>query len=987
LAERRQETALGFYGGPGRGGRDSIDIDFERLFGRGGGNGEPPITFHSPSWIGKVFGFGLALVVLLVLLGIGDGIYTNYLWFQSLGLQSVYVTRITAQIYTFLAFGAMFLVFLTANVVVARKLRKTPAVTPVEHAAPQIPEPIVRILWGLGIAVQVLIMASAATGFWEALLKYNNATSFGVADAMLSRDVSFYVFQWPVYQDLQGWAFWGLLLTLVNVAVAYGLTTDFRRVRTSRAAGVHLSIIGAGLLALIAWNYQLDIPGLLFSHRGVTAGASYTDVHAQYGAFQVLTFITAVAAILLLANTLVRTLWLVAGSVGLWLAALIVAGGIIPAFVQQFQVKPNELNFERPYIQNNIQATRQAFNLDKVDVQDFNVQDQVTQAQVATDQATIKNIRVQDYRALQTTYNQIQSFRQYYDFPSIEVDRYNIDNQYQQVMLGARELDQSRLPSNAQTWVNLHLQYTHGYGVAMSPVAGVSSEGLPTLIEQNIPPQGPLNITRPEIYYGEQTGNWVLTNTTQQEFDYPKGDENVFATYQGNGGVKLDSFIKRLALAWHFGDLNILITQYLTPDSKILFNRTIQTRVQTIAPFLAYDHDPYVVVEGGKLYWIQDAYTTTSKYPYSQPLGGYNYIRNSIKVVVDAYNGTTTFYVADPSDPIIQTYEKVYPALFRPLSDMPAELRAHVRYPEDMFLAQMEMYSTYHMTDSQTFYNREDVWALPQVRSTVAAGAAGQPQQPQQAIEPYYVLMRLPGATDSEFLLLLPFTPSTKQNMISWLVARSDGQDYGKLLTYRLPKDKLVYGPGQIQSRIDQDPTISSQLTLWNQQGSHILRGNLLVIPVGESFLYVEPLYLQAQSSPLPELKRVIVADGNKIAMTETLNDSLMQIFSGAPTTPTGVVSTLPPPSAITPSAPAAASASAAPAPSSSLSASAQPVSSAGASPLPNVPPEIASVSKDANDHYNRAQDALKSGDFGTYGQEMKQVQADLQRLGQLSGQ
>jgi uncharacterized membrane protein (UPF0182 family) len=971
---------LGFYGGPGRGGRDSIDIDFERLFGRGGGDGGPPITFRGPSWIGKAFAFGLAVVVLLVLLGIGDGIYTNYLWFQSLDLQSVYVTRITAQIYTFLAFGAIFLVFLTANVVVARKLRKAPAVAPVEPAALQIPAAIVRILWGFAIAIQVLIMASAATGFWEALLKFNNASSFGVTDPVLNRDVSYYVFQWPVYQDLQGWAFWALLLTLVNVAVAYGLTTDFRRLRTSRAAGAHLSVIGAGLLALIAWNYQLDIPGLLFSHRGVTAGASYTDVHIQYGAFLVLTFITAVAAILLLANTLVRTLWLVAGSVGLWLVALIVAGGIIPAFVQQFQVKPNELNLERPYIQNNIQATRQAFNLAKIDVQDFNVQDQVTQQAVQQAGATIQNIRLLDYRPLQTTYNQIQSIRQYYDFPDIEVDRYNINGEYQQVMLGAREIDTTRLSAAAQTWVNIHLQYTHGYGLAMSPVAAITPEGLPQLIEQDLPPKGPLKIDRPEIYYGAQTQNWVIVDTKQQEFDYPQGDQNVFATYQGTHGVRLDSFLKRLAFAWRFGDLNIVISNTLEPNSRILFNRVIQQRLKAIAPFLSYDHDPYIVVDGGKMYWLQDAYTTTTKYPYSQPVQGFNYIRNSVKIVVDAYDGTTTYYVADPSDPLIQTYEKIFPALFRPLSEMPEGLRAHVRYPEDMFLAQIDQYRTYHMTDAQVFYNREDVWAVPQER--FAQGGAGQARS-QQAIEAYYVLMRLPGETRDEFLLLMPFTPAGKPNMISWLVARSDGADYGKMLNYKLPKDKLIYGPLQIESLIDQDTAISSQLSLWNQQGSQVLRGNLLVIPVGQSFLYVEPLYLQAQTSPLPELKRVIVGNGNKIAMTDTLEGSLNQIFASGVPTNGGVVSTLPPPAAVQPSAGASAapvaSASAAPAPSSSLSAS--------ASPLANVPPEIAALSKSANDHYNRAQDALKSGDFATYGQEMKQVQADLQRLGQLSGQ
>jgi uncharacterized membrane protein (UPF0182 family) len=975
---------MAFYGGPGRGGRDSIDIDFERLFGRGRG-GEPPVTLHTPSWVGRFFSFGLALVVLLVLIGIADGIYTDYLWFHSLGLAAVYVTRITAQIYTFVFFGAVFLVFITANVLVARRFRRRPAVVPVESNVPQVPERVARWLWGLAIAIQALIMASSATGMWEALLKFNNATPFGVRDALLNRDVSFFVFEWPVYRSLQGWALWTVLLTLANVAVAYGLATDFHRLRTSRAAGVQLSILGSLILALIAVNYQLDIPGLLFSHRGVTAGASYTDVHAQYGAYQVLTFFTGAAAILLLGNAFVRTLKLAAVAVALWLVALIVAGGIIPAFVQQFQVKPNELNLERPYIQNNIQATRQAFNLDKIDVQNFNVQDQVTQDEVQKSQATIKNIRLLDYRPLQTTYNQIQSIRQYYDFPTIAVDRYVINGEYQQVMLGPRELDTTRLSQAAQTWVNLHLFYTHGYGIAMSPVAEVSQEGLPVLTMRDIPPQGPLKIDRPEIYFGTQTRNWVIVNTKQAEFDYPQGDQNVFATYQGKRGVPLDSFLKRAAFAWRFADLNILITNTLQPDSNILFNRRIQPRLRTIAPFLTYDHDPYIVIDGGKLYWIQDAYTTTDKYPYSQSVGGsgINYIRNGAKIVVDAYDGTTTYYVSDPTDPLIQTYQKIFPALFKPLSEMPEGLRSHIRYPQDMFLDQMEMYRTYHMTDAQVFYNREDLWAIPQERFAQAA-AVGQARSLQN-IEPYYVLMRLPGESRDEFLLLLPFTPANRPNMISWLVARSDGDDYGKLLVYRLPKDKLIYGPLQIESRIDQDTAISSQLSLWNQQGSQVLRGNLLVIPVGESFLYVEPLYLQASTNALPELKRVIVADGTKIAMTETLQDSLKQIFAGTPTTPGGIVSTLPPASAIQPPG-----ASGVPSPAAAASTKPPATSAAPApslAPLQNVPPEVAALARDANDHYNRAQEALKAGDFTAYGQEIKQVQADLQRLAQLTGQ
>ena len=974
---------MAFYGGSGRGGRDSIDIDFDRLFGRGG---QPPINIQTPSWLGKVFGFGLGIVVLIILLSIADGIYTDLLWFGSLGYSSVYVTRITAQIYTFIGFGALFVVLLTGNIWLARGMRRRSPVS-VADGAPEIPRVLVRIGWGLAIGVQALIMASVAGGFWESLLSFKNATSFGIKDALLRRDVGFYIFKLPVYRELQVWLLWALILTLANVGIAYGLGSDFARLRSSRAAAIHLSIIGAGLFALIAWNYQLDIYGLLFSHRGVTQGASYTDVHAQFGAYQVLVVVTGLAAIAFIANAFIRRLWLLVTPIVTWLVVLIIAGGVIPTFVQQFQVKPNELNLERPYIANNIQATRHAFNLDKVAVQNFAAANQVTPQQIATDQVTTKNIRLLDYRPLQTTYNQIQSFRQYYDFPSIEVDRYRINGVYQQVMLGGRELDTSHLSAQAQTWVNLHLQYTHGYGVAMSPVSDVTSEGLPNFIEQNIPPEGPLKVTQPQIYYGAQTSNWVIVDTQQQEFDYPKGDQNVFSSYGGSTGVKLDSVLKKLAFAWRFGDLNIMISDALTSKSQILFNRVISQRVQQIAPFLVYDRDPYLVVDNGHLYWIQDAYTTSNNYPYSQSFDTasgtpINYIRNSVKIVVDAYNGTTNFYVADPTDPLIQTYQKIFPSLFHPLSAMPATLRAHIRYPEDMFLAQMDMYLTYHMTDPQVFYNREDLWALPEERFSQTTGTTAGAQQ----IQPYYVLMRLPGQSQDEFLLLMPFTPSGKSNMISWVVARSDGANYGKLLDYKLTKDRTVYGPLQVESQIDQDPAISSQLSLWNQQGSHVIRGNLLVIPIGQSFLYVEPLYLQAQSNPLPELKRVIVANGNVIAMANTLKDALTQVFTTTPTQPGAIVSTLPP-ATVQPSAAASPSSSAAGTPAPAATPTAASAAPAPAlQPLAGVPPKIASLAQDANTHYDRAQTALRSGDFATYGKEMQAVQADLQQLGQLTG-
>ncbi len=946
------------YGGPGQGGSAS---DFEGLFRRGGPESAPPF------WAGKLLVVVAGIIGLIVLLGIGDGIYTDWLWFNSLSFAAVFVTRITVQIWTFLGFGLFFALLLAGNLWLAQRSH-TQSATAAFDLLPDVPEGLVRFGWGLIVALQAIVMASIAGGFWASLLRFANATPFGVTDPILNQDAGFYVFRLPVYRELQVWLLWTFLLLLVNVALAYGLGSDFSLLRVNRIAAVHLSILGAALLGLVAWNYQLDIYGLLFSQRGVTSGASYTDVHVQYGAYRVLTVITGLAALGLVANAFIRKLWLPVLLATTWLLATILGAGIIPALVQQFRVKPNEFSLEQPYIANNIAATRQAFNLDHVAVQSFNIQDQVTQQQAAADQATIQNIRLLDYRPLQTTYNQIQSIRQYYDFPDIEIDRYTLNGQYQEVMLGGRELDTSRLAAQAQTWVNLHLQYTHGYGLVMSPVATVTAEGLPNLLEQNLPPEGILKIDRPEIYYGMQTNNWVIVDTQQREFDYPKGDQNVFATYAGATGVRLDTLFKRLAYAWHFADLNVVITNSLTPGSQILYNRDIQKRVQTIAPFLTYDRDPYLVVDNGHMSWIQDAYTTSDSYPYSQPQGSLNYIRNSVKVVVDAYDGTTTFYVADPADPIIRTYQKIFPTLFKPLSTMPAGLRAHIRYPEDMFLTQVEMYQTYHMTDPQVFYNKEDLWAIPQ--DTYAQGSSSAATAVRPVMEPYYVLMRLPGETQTEFLLMLPFTPANKSNMISWLVARSDGADYGKLLEYSLPKDQLVYGPQQINSRIDQDPTISSQLTLWNQQGSQVLRGNLLAIPVGQSFLFVEPLFLLSQSNPLPELKRVIVANGNQIAMSETLDGALSKVFAGPSPAPAGPVPVQPSP---TP----APSASASPGPSGAANPPPAPVS--------GMSPQAAALARDADDHYNRAQAALRAGDIGTYGQEMKMVEQDIQQLIQLA--
>ena len=521
----------------------------------------------------------------------------------------------------------------------------------------------------------------------------------------------------------------------------------------------------------------------------------------------------------------------------------------------------------------------------------------------------------------------------------MDVDRYHFKENYTEVALAARELPASQLPARASTWLNIHLKYTHGYGLVMSPVNEITPDGMPNLIVQNIPPSSDvLSITRPEIYDGEQTDQYVLVNTKTKEFDYPSGNQDVYTSYQGKGGVELSSLFRRLIYAWKFSDINILLTDYLTGESRIMFHRIITDRDNTIAPFLTYDSDPYLVVgEDGKLYWIHDAYTTSSMFPYSEPYTqgqnnmGINYIRNSVKVVIDAYNGDVSYYVIDPSDPIIQTYEKIFPALFKPISEMPAFLRSHIRYPMDLFQIQGEMYKTFHMTNPQVFYNQEDLWSLP-------TEVYNQNQQP---MLPYYIIMRLPDTKSEEFILMVPFTPSNKNNMVSWLCARCDSSSYGQLLEYSLSKDKLIYGPLQIDAQVNQTPDISSELTLWGQMGSSVIRGNLLVIPIEHSFLYVEPIYLQSEQSKMPELKRVIVAQGNRLQMRDNLDVALRAVFS---------LDTIPP------------------------AQTQQAISGLPMGPLSNM-------AQEALNHYNKALDYLKNNDWTNYGQELNKIKDLLQSM------
>jgi len=760
------------------------------------------------------------------------------------------------------------------------------------------------------------------------------------------------VFSLPFWQAFRGWFVGALIVILIATAVTYAIAYGVQRLKFdfSRRVLFHLGGLVIIILGLFAWGYWLGIWELVFSERGVVFGASYADINAKVPAQWFLLVFVVLFIGLIVYSILRRKLrWPLYG-IGAWIVAIIIVGVAYPALIHRFQVEPSELAKETPYIQYNIDFTREAFGLDRIESQSFPAEPSPTSQDIIDNQATINNIRLWDHRPLKDTYNQIQSIRLYYDFNDIDIDRYVIDGEYRQVMLSGRELSAEKLAGEAQTWVNRKLQFTHGYGVVVSPVNEVTAEGLPNLFLKDIPPIGDFDIEKPQIYFGEKTDEYVIVNTNTQEFDYPSGDENVFSEYEGMDGVSLDGFFRRLAYAWEFGDINMLISGELTSDSRVLYYRNIQKRVSHLAPFLELDADPYLVIADGKLLWIQDAYTTTDRYPYSEPYISFseriNYIRNSVKVVIDAYDGNVTFYVIEPDDALIQTYMAIFPDLFVPFEQMPDSLKAHIRYPEGMFNIQASVYRKYHMTDVRVFYNSEDLWALPR---EVYAGQ-------EQLMEPYYVIMRLPDETEEEFLLMLPFTPVNKNNTIGWLAARCDGEYYGKLLAYDFPKDKLIYGPSQIENRIQQDTVITEQFALWDRGGSRVIRGNLLLIPIGDSNIYVEPVFLQATSGGLPELKRVIVAAGDKITMQPMLMDSIEAIFGegGPPVEPP----TEPP---------------------------VEPPTEPPTEPEEPISPEVAQLIEEARQHYEQAQEKLQAGDWAGFGEEWDALQAVLDELAELT--
>lgn len=797
-----------------------------------------------------------------------------------------------------------------------------------------------------------LVNALNAMGLWGEFLKFMNPTPFGESDPLFGFDIGFYVFTLPFLKYIQSWVQGVLFVTLLGTLISYFMTRSLflegTKLTASPRARLHISLLGSLLLLTWGSGYWLARYELLFSPTGVVYGAGYTDVNILLPAFNILTVAAVVAAALLLMN-FYKPMWkMSAVLIGALLLLGWVSRSFVPGLVQQYRVKPNEFELEKTFLDYHLDYTRRAFGLNNVRTIDVTPENEVTPEELLADQETVKNIRLWDYSPLLRTYKQLQAIRTYYDFGDVYIDRYKLNGVNRQVMLSVRELDISKLQN--QTWVNMHLEFTHGYGVVMNPVNEVSPGGLPFFFIKDLPPRSTVDIRldRPEIYYGSMKDYYVLVKTDVKEFDYPMGDSNVRSTYEGVGGVEIGSFWKRLLFTLRFRDTEILFTGSLRPESRVLFNRNVREALNEIAPFLIFDQDTYPVIFDGRIIWVQDAFTWTHRYPYSKPVmagdptlrhfNGVNYLRNSIKATVDAYDGKMSFYVVDEKDPLVQTWRKIFPAIFKPAGEMSEELWKHMRYPENLFEVQTDVYRTFHMTDTNTYYNREDVWEVT-------------PAGRKRKISPNYVTMKLWGEENPEFAIIVPYMPLGRDNLIGWMAGRCDPANYGELLVYKFPKQKLIYGPAQIEALINQNPEISSQLSLWSQRGSDVIIGDLLVIPIGKSLLYVQPLYLKAENGELPELKRVIVSTGGRVEWDETFAGALEKLI-GKKTSEKG--------SAVRPGSVA------------------EMVGGSGAGELSgdNLPGsrDVPALAKLAQELYDSAQEAQRQGNWALYGDKIQEL-------------
>ena len=859
---------------------------------------------------------GFSFLVFIVIIGFSIAraiatFFTNYLWFDSVELNSVWVKILLTKASLVGATSLVAFIFIFTNLRLA--VRATPVMDIFESFESQ--DPLSRFrAWTnerflryrlLGTIGLSLFLGTGASQLWEQVLLFLNQKSFGITDPIFNTDVSSFVFGLPLYRLFVSWGFQLVVFTSL-IIILFFIATGALQLRqgslpeVSSGAKAHLSVLLAFIAVLKAFAYRLDSMELLYSPRGKVFGASYTDVVAHLPALNLLILISLFGAVLLLVNIKRRGWLLPVTAISLWLAVSIIVGGLVPAAIQRFRVIPDELNKELPYVENHIDYTRLAYGLDAIEEKSFEASPNLSKENISNNQQTVDNIRLWDPTVLAETYSQLQEIRAYYALDEVDVDRYKINGELTQVMVAARELDQTNLP--AVGWVNERLQYTHGFGVVFSPANNVASQGQPDFYVKGVPATttvSELEIEQPRIYFGESADSieYVVVNSLQEEVDYPlstEGQSVAYTNYSGDGGVNIGSFFKRLGFSLRYSELNLLISNQLSDDSKLIMERNIVSRVKKAAPFLYTDNDPYLALIDGGLFWIIDMYTLSDKYPYAQPADtrrinensglpmNFNYLRNSVKAVVNAYDGTMDFYVVDDKDPIIQSYQDIFPNLFSSEGDMSSELLDHIRYPEDLFTIQSDMYRDYHMTDPKVFYADEDPWVIPSDSSTTPRVATLRGEFTEIGFKPmlpYYLLMSLPGETDLSYLIFQPFNPENRPNMQSFLVADADPENYGQLIDFRLPKGEFVDGPSQVATRINQDPDISQIFTLLDQQGSSVIKGNLFVVPIDQSVLYYQPIYLQGEQNPLPEFKFVVVVFQDKIIMKETLSEAIASIF------------------------------------------------------------------------------------------------------------
>ena len=837
------------------------DVDFSRIY--------------------KLAKVGLAVVAfILVLSGIGwaQSFYTDWLWFSSLGYEQIILKILYTSVGLFFLGAAVFLALALPNIYLAHKnilsLRLINQNVPMQlyYKARTL------VFWGaVSIAgLGAVVLARSFASQWEKALMFLHQVPFEESDPIFGNDLGFYVFSMPMLDFVRSWLLVAVIFVLLIVGAYYFLNSLLRGEQFSFTGRVrtHLAILGAGVLVLMALGHWLGRYDLLNSSMGAVYGIGFTEDKVLRPGLAIMTIVALAAAGVLAAAPFYRGRQLMVVALAAWFGLNIVLAHLLPGVVQRFMVEPSELARERDYLEHNINFTRQAYGLDNIVSQRHPARGEMDRQTIEDNEGTVRNVRLWDEGPLLQSYNQIQFFRLYYDFLQVHTDRYMVDDELRQVMLATRELSADKLPSEAQRWVNRRLQFTHGYGVAMTPVTEVESGGRPGFFIRDVPPTGQVELKRPEIYYGLKSLDYLIVRSRMQEFNYPGPEGPVYTHYEGEGGVKLDSFFRRLIYAWKFSDINILISNEVTRESLIQYRRTIPERFSVLTPFLQRDREAYSVVADGKVYWIQDAYTVTSRYPYSAPWQrAFNYMRNSVKTVADAYHGHMDYYISDPDDPVVQTYDAVFPDLFKPLEEMPEYLRDHIRYPLDLFTVQSQKLLEYHMQDPVVFYNKEDQWSVPVQHSF------GQTE----VLQPYYIVARLPGEEKEEFLLIQPFTPVNRHNLVGWLAARSDGENLGEMVLYNFPSGRHVDGPNQVEARIDNDAVISEQFTLWGQVGSEVSRGILLVIPVGDALLYAEPVFLKPDTLDFPELRRIILADSEQVVMHQMLDDSIDALVGELP--------------------------------------------------------------------------------------------------------